>query len=500
MLESVLVPNNALGNWAGQLIDALESEVISSGKRFLTCLEGLLDRADDAGANLDEFQRMITALRDKVSRCRTSDVAEIHRLEPLWHAARLAVASAALRGVGRQRNEMQHSTSTLGRSGERFATTMSVPLLKQALLEELPALHIDQAAVSLFEAGFGSRLVPLLVLKDRHEVTVEEKTCAPESLAPDAVFESDTCFNSVVVPLTFEAEMLGIALFSAKATPSVYGVLRQQIGSAIQVASLHRRSVAQIEARERLEQSRISAEASVAAEIQTSMNPVLLEVPGLEIAHVMLPAAEAGGDYYDVLPDDTGTWLTIGDVAGHGLGAGLIMLMLQSVIAGLVRNDKNILPSQLVSVVNEVIYDNVRHRLRRDEHATLTALRCERSGRVIRAGAHDPVIVYRADTRRCEVIETPGIWVGMLPDARMHMEDFSFQLHDKDVMLLYTDGVTEARNTHHEQFGLERLVAFIESAGTNEVSDIRDGVLLAVRSWSTTLDDDVTVVVVRFHA
>lgn len=500
LVDAVLVPNHALGNWAGQLLDALESEISDSAGVFLRTFEGILDQAQDAGANPDEFQRAITVLRSEVDQCRIEDEAEVRRLEQAWHAARLCVAAAALRDVGSQRNEMQHAASTLGRSGERFATAMSLPLFKQALLEELPALTIEQGAVSLYQSGFESPLLPFLVLGNRQEILVPAQTFAAVALAPDAAFESERLFNSVVMPLTFEGESLGIAVFSAQANASVYGVLRQQISSAIQVVALHRRMIGQVETRERLDQIRMSAEAVMATTIQTSMSPVHLNVPGLEIAHVMIPTAEAGGDYYDVLPDDGGAWLAIGDVAGHGLGAGLISLMLQSVIAGLARNDKNLSPSQLISATNEVIYDNVRNRLRRDEHATLTVFRYLCSGHMTFAGAHEPIIVFRAKTGRCELVETPGFWVGVLPDARALMEDSTLLLHDQDVILLYTDGVTEARNAHREQFGLRRLVSVLEASGTRAVADILDGVLSAVTSWSSALDDDVTLLVIRYRS
>ncbi len=66
--------------------------------------------------------------------------------------------------------------------------------------------------------------------------------------------------------------------------------------------------------------------------MQTSILPRKFAVPGLEISAKMIPASEVGGDYYDVIPVDDGCWIAIGDVSGHGLDAGLVMLMLQSSI------------------------------------------------------------------------------------------------------------------------------------------------------------------------
>jgi serine phosphatase RsbU (regulator of sigma subunit) len=377
---------------------------------------------------------------------------------------------------------------------------MSLPLLKQAIIEELPLFGIEHVAVSLFESNFGSPLVPFLVMKDRQLVAVDGEAFPPQLLAPQAFFDTNNCLNSVVVPLTFEGESIGVTVFGDHAHPSAYGVIRHQIGSAIQVATLHRSMVTQVEARERLEQTRVSEEARVAAQIQTTMSPTTGEVVGFELSHISIPAAEAGGDYYDIIPVAQGNWLTIGDVTGHGLGAGFIMLMLQSVIAGLVRNQQEIKPSRVISVVNEVIFDNVRHRLKRDEHATLLALHCSPSGQVTHAGAHEPIIVYRASTGRCEIMMTSGIWVGVLADATALTDDNSFTLEEGDVLVLVTDGLTEARNAHHEQFGLTRVVSVVEEASGQPVAAIRDKILAALKAWSVTQEDDVTLLIARYRA
>src|SRR5688500_5706261 len=118
----------------------------------------------------------------------------------------------------------------------------------------------------------------------------------------------------------------------------------------------------------------------------------------------MIPATEVGGDCYDVVPFEGGAWLSIGDVAGHGLGAGVVMMMLQSSVAAVLRNNTEISPSSALSIVNAVIFDNVKQRLGQDEHATLMLLRYEHSGRIVFAGAHEEPLVYRARSGRCEVL------------------------------------------------------------------------------------------------
>jgi serine phosphatase RsbU (regulator of sigma subunit) len=245
-------------------------------------------------------------------------------------------------------------------------------------------------------------------------------------------------------------------------------------------------------------QEQLQGEMALAQHIQTAILPRSLRVPGLELSAAMVPAAEVGGDYYDVLPVEDGSWIGVGDVAGHGLDAGLIMLMMQSIIAGLVQRDPKASPGELLCVLNAVLFDNVRNRLMRDDHATLTLFRYDRSGRVVFAGAHEDILVYRAESGTCELIGTPGTWVGARRDIRRGTVDNDLQLRPGDVMLLYTDGVTEMRNEAGEGFGIDRLTTMLDMLHGEPVGRIKDDLLDALRTWSSTPDDDITLLVARY--
>ncbi|MDB5220153.1 MAG: uncharacterized protein JWO86_8080 [Myxococcaceae bacterium] len=245
-------------------------------------------------------------------------------------------------------------------------------------------------------------------------------------------------------------------------------------------------------------EDQLKSEMDLAQRIQTAILPRSLDVPGLEVSAAMVPATEVGGDYYDVLPVENGCWIGIGDVAGHGLDAGLIMLMMQSVVAGLVQRDPTAAPGELLCVLNAVLFDNVRNRLMRDDHATLTLLRYDRSGRVVFAGAHEDILVHRAESGSCEVIGTPGTWVGARRDIRRGTCDSDLQLRPGDVMLLYTDGVTELRNEAGEEFGIDRLTNMLDLLHAEPTDRIKAELLETLRAWSSTLDDDVTLLVARY--
>jgi sigma-B regulation protein RsbU (phosphoserine phosphatase) len=243
-------------------------------------------------------------------------------------------------------------------------------------------------------------------------------------------------------------------------------------------------------------QERLEREMEIAMRIQTSMLPRSFEVLGLEIAARMIPASEVGGDYYDILPVENGCWIGIGDVAGHGLTAGLEMLMVQSVIAALVRDNPTAAPTNHLRVLNHVIYDNIRNRLGQDEHITLTLLRYQ-DGKLKFAGAHEEIVVARAAGGRCECISTPGTWLGAIRDIGLVTEDSDIELAKGDLMVLYTDGVTEARGRDGTVFGIEGLCKIVEDNRTLAPDIVRDKIVAAVQSWQVIQDDDISVVVVR---
>jgi sigma-B regulation protein RsbU (phosphoserine phosphatase) len=244
------------------------------------------------------------------------------------------------------------------------------------------------------------------------------------------------------------------------------------------------------------EKKRLERELEIASRIQTSILPKAYDVAGLEIAARMIPASEVGGDYYDVFAMGDGCWVGIGDVAGHGLSAGLEMLMVQSVIAGLVRHAPRAAPSDHVRVLNQVLYDNIRDRLGQDEHITLTLLRYE-DGTFTFAGAHEEILVCRAAGGPCEHIQTPGTWLGGMRDVSRATRDSKLELQPGDLMVLYTDGITEAQNKDRTQFGDERFTRVIEENRNEPVEVVRDRVIEAVQAWQAVQDDDISIVVIR---
>ncbi|HMC93129.1 MAG TPA: PP2C family protein-serine/threonine phosphatase, partial [Polyangia bacterium] len=186
-------------------------------------------------------------------------------------------------------------------------------------------------------------------------------------------------------------------------------------------------------------------------------------------------------------------------VAGHGLGTGLVMLMMQSGIGVLARKMPDASPRELLLALNAMLVDNVRRRLGQREHATLTLLRYRLDGSLTFAGAHEEILILRAATGRCERLETPGPWVGAKLDIAAGTVESRAQLLPGDLLVLYTDGIIEAvARDGRERFGTERMIALLEAHKGDAPIAIRDRLMGAVTDFAAALDDDVTLLCARY--
>jgi serine phosphatase RsbU (regulator of sigma subunit) len=317
---------------------------------------------------------------------------------------------------------------------------------------------------------------------------VGEKSSARAELAGEAGLHS-ACALPVLVDRRVGAV---IELFSRDWRPldpnklEPFDALGRQIGRMVEL--------------QRAKQQMHLGELSVARRVQTSILPRTLEAEGFDIAARMLPAEEVGGDYYDVLPQAGGCWIAIGDVTGHGISAGIVMVMVQSATAALVNAKPDAAPRDVVRHLNLTLFQNIRERLGGDDHVTYSVLRCHSDGRFAVAGAHEEILVYRARTRRCERVQTPGTWLGAARDISAVTVDTSYELEPGDVLVLHTDGLTEARNAVREMFGMDRLAEVIERHHAERPEEIRDRIFEAVLAFSPERADDITVLVARYRS
>ena len=488
--------------WIDRTLEAVRGATLGgSDHDLLSLLDDMLARTAAAEGDAGAWQHAISVIRRRVLPCVMNDPRRWMRFEDVWQRVRVLIADAVEREQRALRGQAERSAGILTDTSESLITSFDVESLPRALADRLPALDISSAYVALYE-GQGRPAV-----ESRMIVAYEDRSLR-ETPTPGVRFRTLDIVPSelrgerrkslVVEPLFFENRQLGYAVFElGPKRRVVYELLRELISAALRGAELVRRVAEEAAQREKAEKERLESELELATRIQTSILPRDLQVENLEIAATMVPATEVGGDYYDVLPGSGGCWLGIGDVAGHGLGSGLVMMMMQSVVAALARDDFDAAPRDMVQVVNAVLYDNVRNRLRQDEHATLTLIRYFADGQLVFAGAHEELVIWRAATGKCECISTLGTWVGATRDISDATEDQRARLEDGDVLLLYTDGVVEAANSVGERYGIERLCAELEATASQAVSQIRDRLLASVQAFLGVQEDDIALLVAR---
>lgn len=258
--------------------------------------------------------------------------------------------------------------------------------------------------------------------------------------------------------------------------------------------------ISALNARLKSENLRLGAELDVARHIQMMVLPKAAEleaVPRIEIAGYMEPADEVGGDYYDVLQDGQRIKVGIGDVTGHGLESGVLMLMVQSVARALQEMGGNN-PQQFLEVLNRAIYKNIR-RTNSDKHLSLIFLDYE-DRNITLSGQHEEVLVIR-NNGAIERIDTMdlGFPIGLERDISPFVGVRRIAFDSGDVIVLHTDGVTEAESPAGELFGLDRLCESASRHRHGNADEIKAGILadLMAHIGSQKIYDDITLLVMR---
>jgi len=242
----------------------------------------------------------------------------------------------------------------------------------------------------------------------------------------------------------------------------------------------------------------MSAELDITRRLQQMILPrheELRQIPELDIAGFMEPAFHVGGDYYDVLTHEGGILFGIGDVTGHGLESGVLMIMVQTAVRTLLAS-KETDPVKFFTALNSAIYDNVQ-RMDSDKNLSL-ALVGYKDGLLRVSGQHEEMIVVRADggIERIDTIDL-GFPIGLDKDIAAFIAEIKVSLAPGDGAVLYTDGITEAADRAGRLYGMERLCAVLSREWGRSAAEIREAVIGDVRRHigGHTVYDDITLLV-----
>ncbi|MDM8558858.1 AAA family ATPase [Candidatus Parabeggiatoa sp. HSG14] len=280
----------------------------------------------------------------------------------------------------------------------------------------------------------------------------------------------------------------------------LYRTLEQKVERRTKQLATANQKITLLNERLKEENLRMGAELDVAKQLQQMVLPKeseLQQIEGLDIAGFMEPADEVGGDYYEVLNHDGHIKIGIGDVTGHGLESGVLMLMVQTAVRALLLAGIDN-PETFLNVVNRTVYHNAQ-RMETDKNLTLSLLDYQ-NGQLRVTGQHEDVLVVRQGGKieRVDTVDL-GFMVGVIPNIAHTLSHLDIQLHKGDGIVLYTDGITEARNPEMALYGIERLCKIISQNWHLSAQEIQQAIVVDVKKYIDTqkVFDDITLLVLK---
>lgn len=308
---------------------------------------------------------------------------------------------------------------------------------------------------------------------------------------PEAVLRGTK--GELAVPLKVESRVVGVLDVQSNRLNAfdrddlfVLQTLADQIAIAIEEARLYEETLA----RQRLEQ-----ELALAAEIQSSLLPESPpKIGGWEVAAFWRPALEMAGDFYDFLALTEGRWgFVIADVSDKGIPAAIFMAVARSSIRASVLGRRP--PAEALARANALLLNDTRA----DMFVTLCYCILEpvTGGLTYVNAGHTPPLIYRAASDTTEYLESRGIVLGAVDSIQL--EEYQTTLNGGDVLVLYTDGVTEAIDAQEIDFGEARLAETIRAQHDQDATDIIEAIIAAVTTFTEDAPqfDDYALVVIK---
>ena len=243
------------------------------------------------------------------------------------------------------------------------------------------------------------------------------------------------------------------------------------------------------------ERRQLESELELSQVVQRALLPQRMpSIAGMDVAAFSRPAQIVGGDYFDFLQFNDGSHgFVIADVSGHGVSAGMLMTSLQTAFHTLVPDTNS--PVDVLQRINRLYIHNIHFTT----FVTIFFSRLDPLTRTLtyaNAG-HSEALLYRRSRDEQVWLEPTGPAIGLMEGFRNQSKDI--KLESEDILLLYTDGVTEAFNSSGEQFGRERLAEVIHQNGDQPADGLIQAVLYTLTDFTDArpLEDDVTLVVYK---
>jgi sigma-B regulation protein RsbU (phosphoserine phosphatase) len=425
---------------------------------------------------------LMRAIRDPGHQ-RTVDILRIFGLIAGFFAFRFIISKRLQQEIDQRFFREAYSTEQLlsELSDEARNFTEVAPLISTITKRLGDTLHIDRIAVFLrsgdtfrLQLATGPSVLPSTAEMFSLPATSTTITALSRTKSPTNVYRDDSSSwlvdatpaertaladlsTELLVPLPGRNRLAGVIALGPKRSEEPYTKtdrqLLQSIGSqtglALENAELFENLTVEVTQRER-----ISREIEIAREVQERLFPQSCpKVPGVDLAGYCRPAQAVGGDYFDyfVLPDGR-LALALGDISGKGISAALLMAGLRASLRSIASLQQGNLAS-LIAHVNNLVYESSTSNRYATffyaEYDPFTGLLT-----YVNAG-HNPPYILRG--QKAIPLNATGIVVGLLPNAAY--EQATIPMHSGDVLLTYTDGISEAMNYEEEEWGEDRMIA-----------------------------------------
>jgi len=393
------------------------------------------------------------------------------------------VMDAAIDATGAERGFIMLATSSreleikIGRAkgrvtlpGKSFATGQKVP-------QQVFATGREQIVADLMEGPLAGDHEGTVALGIRHVLCIPLKVVRYRD-------RSEVSTDELPIGVLYLDSREKGHMLSA-ASQSALSAVAAEAASAIESARLYRESA---------EKALMENDLRLAADIQRALLPDADQSGAyFDVAAASIPCRAIGGDFFDYFHFSSGGFgFALGDVSGKGPPAALLTAMIQGALSAQVAAVDS--PARLMASLNVgLIRRSIQNRF-----ATVLYGALRPDGRLIysNAGHNPPLLIQRGSVRR---LETGGLPVGLFPQAAYDEE--TLQLEDGDLLVVFSDGVTEALDPSGEEFGDARLLACVETCRDCPPADVLQRILASVRAFAASAapNDDVTALVLKYR-
>jgi sigma-B regulation protein RsbU (phosphoserine phosphatase) len=346
------------------------------------------------------------------------------------------------------------------------------------------------------QASFGDSLYIEALMREAQALAEQVRHKARPDISTSSVTTSQPISAILGAPLKTQEQVLGVILLGRLSGQPVFTAsdeklvmaLASQAAIAIERTRLHQQEI---------QQQRLEKELAVGRQIQLSLLPAAHPVlPGWEFATIYQAARQVGGDLYDFLEladESPQLGLLIADVTGKGVPAALFMAFSRAIIRTEATASRN--PATVLERANRLIVNDNRSKLLLTAfYGTLDI----HSGQLIYANAgHNEPLWLRSATDECQELAARGIVLGAFKD--IPLEERQIEVAPGDLLIFYTDGVTEAMNATSQMFGEERLRAIVRANAGASAEQVCQAVLQALDNFikDTPPSDDITLLIVK---